>query len=95
MTWWDKLVSEMQRPGSIPSPPQSLSETGGPYNRVKLGLAMFLLGGLPLWWAVELLLSRHPLAQLAVLGTYGVAGMLWTMTRTRRILLQGGRHGTE
>jgi hypothetical protein len=47
---------------------------------------MILLGGIPLWWAVDALLTRSPVLQLAVLGAYGVAGMSWVMIRTRRIL---------
>jgi hypothetical protein len=47
---------------------------------------MILLGGIPLWWAVDVLLARSLVVQLVVLGAYGVAGMSWVMIRTRRIL---------
>ena len=78
-------MSELQRPGSISSSSARHSEEGSPFNGVKMGLVIFLLGAVPLWWAVDHLL-RSPLAQLAVAGGYGLAGMAWVMLRTRRIL---------
>ena len=41
-----------------------------------MGVVIFLLGAMPLWWAADHLLGS-PLAQLAVAGGYGLAGMAW------------------
>lgn len=64
-----------------------------PFNGVKLGLVVLLLGALPLWWAVDHLLTST-LAQLAAAAGYGFAAMAWVVLRTRRILREG-RYGAE
>jgi len=67
---------------------------GDPFNGVKIGLAMLLLGGVPLWWAADALLLRSTAAQLAAAGAYGVAGMTWAIIRTRR-MARSERHGAK
>ena len=71
----------------------SRSVTGGkgmtvapsPLNEVKLDLAIILVvGGLLLLVQGRLLDSL--LAQLLVLASYGVLGMLWIVIRTRNVL---------
>ena len=71
----------------------SRSVTGGkgmtvapsPLNEVKLDLAIILVvGGLLLM--VQGRLLDGLLAQLLVLASYGVLGMLWIVIRTRKIL---------
>lgn len=86
-------MSELKRPGSIASPRPGFRVAGSPFNGVKLGLVLILLGGIPLWWAVDILV-RSSLAQLAVVGVYGLLGMSWALFRIRRIL-ENGRHGQE
>ena len=56
-----------------------------PLNEVKLDLAIILVvGGLLLLVQGRLLDSL--LAQLLVLASYGVLGMLWIVIRTRKVL---------
>ncbi|MDS4025839.1 MAG: hypothetical protein RKO25_02425 [Candidatus Contendobacter sp.] len=71
----------------------SRSVTGGkgmtvapsPLNEVKLDLAIILvIGGLLLLAQGRLL--NGLLAQLLVLASYGVLGMLWIVIRTRKVL---------
>ena len=76
----------------------SRSVTGGkgmtvapsPLNEVKLDLAIILVvGGLLLLVQGRLLDSL--LAQLLVLASYGVLGMLWILIRTRKVLQRSTR----
>ena len=76
----------------------SHSVTGGkgmtvapsPLNEVKLDLAIILVvGGLLLLVQGRLLDSL--LAQLLVLASYGVLGMLWILIRTRKVLQRSTR----
>ena len=86
-------MSELQRPASISSTSPSQPAVDSSFNGVKMGLVILLLGTLPLWWVVDHLL-RSPLAQLVVVGGYGLAGMAWVMLKTRRILREE-RRGEE
>jgi len=71
----------------------SRSVTGGkgmtvapsPLNEVKLDLAIILVVGVLLLLAQGRLLDSL-LAQLLVLASYGVLGMLWIVIRARKIL---------
>ena len=71
----------------------SRSVTGGkgmtvapsPLNEVKLDLAIILVVGVLLLLAQGRLLDGL-LAQLLVLASYGVLGMLWIVIRARKIL---------
>ena len=71
----------------------SRSVTGGkgmtvapsPLNEVKLDLAIILVVGVLLLLAQGRLLESL-LAQLLVLASYGVLGMLWVVIRARKIL---------
>ena len=76
----------------------SRSVTGGkgmtvapsPLNEVKLDLAIILVvGGLLLM--VQGRLLDGLLAQLLVLASYGVLGMLWIVVRTRKVLQRMAR----
>ena len=61
-----------------------------PLNEVKLDLAIILVvGGLLLLMQGRLLDSL--LAQLLVLASYGVLGMLWILIRTRKVLQRSTR----
>lgn len=71
----------------------SRSVTGGkgmtvapsPLNEVKLDLAIILVVGMLLLLVQGRLMDGLP-AQLLVLASYGVAGMLWIVVRTRKVL---------
>ena len=71
----------------------SRSVTGGkgmtvapsPLNEVKLDLAIILVVGMLLLLVQGRLMEGLP-AQLLVLASYGVAGMLWIVVRTRKVL---------
>lgn len=86
-------VSDFKRPVSIPSQRPRFSVAGNPFNGVKIGLVMILLGGAPLWLTVDILVQA-PAAQLALLGGYGLAGMGWVVIRTRHIL-RNRPHGED
>ena len=61
-----------------------------PLNEVKLDLAIILVvGGLLLLVQGRLLDSL--LAQLLVLASYGLLGMLWIVIRTRKVLQRSTR----
>lgn len=84
MTLLESVQSEMQRPGSVPSPRPPLSVAGSPFNGIKIGLAIRLSGGFSLWRVAEAFLMRTATAQLAATGAYGVAGMTRANIRIRR-----------
>lgn len=79
-------MAESQRRGSIPPPrPPLRAVPTGPFNGVKLGLVLLLLGGVLL--IVVLTRLAPPVGvQLAVLASYGLGGMVWAVVRIRRIL---------
>ncbi len=86
-------MSEFQKPVSIPSRRPLFSVEGSPFNGLKVGAVMLLLGAIPLWWLVDVLLPA-PLAQLLVVGGYGWAGMGWVVIRSRHIM-RARSHGQD
>ncbi len=69
----------------IACPRRRFSVEPSPFNGVKLELGVILVAGGLLAALLERLASGAP-AQFALLGGYGVAGMLWILVRTRRVL---------
>jgi len=87
-------VSESQRGGSIAPRRWPLAGVpAGPFNGVKLGLALVLLGD-TLQAVVVNRLAPSAAVQLALLGGYGFGGMGWVVLAVWRILRQF-RRGTN
>lgn len=58
-----------------------------PFNGVKLELGVILALELLLWLAADSI-TADLVAQLWLLGGFGVAGMVWLIVRTRHVLRQ-------
>lgn len=69
----------------IARPRRRFSVEPSPFNGVKLELGVILVAG-GLLAALHARLAGGAPAQFALLGGYGVAGMLWILLRTRRVL---------
>lgn len=64
---------------------KGITVQASPFNAVKLDLALILIVGIVVLVAHERLVENQ-LGQLAILGGYGLAAMLWIVIRTRRVL---------
>lgn len=64
-----------------------------PFNGVKLELGIILVLGLLLWLAADSITADRD-AQLFLLGSFSIAGMLWLVQRTRRVLRQCQDHNS-
>ncbi|MFZ1325626.1 MAG: hypothetical protein WAT67_06315 [Candidatus Contendobacter sp.] len=73
-----------ENPRSVPGG-QGMRVAPSPLNTVKLELAVILVVGFLLLLAQGKLLDSL-LAQLLVLSSYSLAGMVWIVVRTRAIL---------
>lgn len=69
------------------------SVSPSPLNAVKLDLAVVLCLEL-LLWLIQGLLGTGTVAQIVILGGYGIAGMAWIMLRTFRVLHVMSAHKT-
>ncbi len=64
---------------------QGMTVAPSPFNEVKLDLGVILTVGLVLLLVLGKALDSLP-AQLLVLASYSLLGMLWLVVRTRRIM---------
>lgn len=68
-------------------PREGFSVAASPLNGVKFDLGVILFIGLLLLLVVDRI-THVRIAQLGLLGGYGIIGLIWVVVRTRRILLR-------